>query len=155
MKFFGSLSSQQRRGEKAGKKSMPKDNTRPCSGTSSLRQLLLRPRPCENFVQESNIILGSHTFSEFHSMPGHDGSCMVHDVLLTLGQRDRISPLNHLKVLVISRRANVYNAIHHIRTAYLNFCYFVSTTHGFKRRKTTHAFKENDIFAQNCYKFLI
>lgn len=87
---FSALCRRSNGGEEAGKKSMPKDNMRPCSGTSSLRLLLSRPRPSENFVQESNIILGSHTFSEFHSTPGQH---TVHDVLHVLEERDRISSL--------------------------------------------------------------
>lgn len=100
--------------KKPEKKSMLKDNTRPCSGTSSLRLLLSRPRPSENFVQESNIILGSHTFSEFHSMSGLYGT--RYPSYVRRARQD--FTLNRFEILVISSRTNVYNT--QIRR--LNFC---------------------------------
>lgn len=104
---------------------MPKDNTRPCSGTSGLWLLLSRPRPSENFVQESNIILGSHTFSEFHSMSGLYGT--RYPPYVRRARQD--FTLNRLEILVISPRTNVCNTqIHRTQIRRLNFCRFCCAT---------------------------
>ena len=79
-----------------------------------------RPRPSENFVQESNIILGSHTFSEFHSTPELYGTRCPPYVRRT--RQDFI--LNRLEILVISFWTNVYNTqICYTKIRSLNFYY--------------------------------